>query len=523
MPTGPAGDRQGGPNGIWPVSAWSRVPRPLPDRLALFAVPAPPARADKKEAGLLSCQSKVAAKNDASGLPTCETKVSGKFSVAFAKAGVCTGVEATCESQADQCESNVASATTDTFPSRCETAKRKAAGQLANGEFGCYAKAAAKGIAVDPACIAKAVGKFGVALAKAGACPDGGSPKDLIENSCVKPSITADGGGTVTDVCPTTTTTSTTSTTTSTTSSTSTSTSSTTSTSTSTSSSTTTSSSTSTTTSTLVCGNFITKWGSLGSGDGQFSSAYVYGVAVDVSGDVYIADSNNDRVQKFDNAGMFITKWGSAGIANGQFDRPYQLAVDGSGNVYVMDSYNNRIQKFDAAGTFLTAWGVGGFGVAVDGSGNVFANSVQKFDSIGTLLTQWGSFGSGNGQFISPYHLAADASGNVYVADTGNSRIQKFDNVGTFLTKWGSPGSGDGQFNSPVGVAVDGSGNVYVTDELNYRVQKFDNTGTFVAQWGSNGNGDGQFINPTGVAVDGSGNVFVGDTGNYRIQKFGCP
>jgi len=91
-------------------------------------------------------------------------------------------------------------------------------------------------------------------------------------------------------------------------------------------------------------GTFITKWGSQGTGDGQFYSPS--GVAVDSSGNLYVADTKNHRIQKFNSNGTFITKWGSKGTGDGQFNNPYGVAIDSSGNVYVADSENNRIQKF---------------------------------------------------------------------------------------------------------------------------------------------------------------------------------
>src|SRR6185369_9060949 len=123
--------------------------------LVLAAVPA--ARADKctgaklraigkKESGLLACQAKVATNNDASGLSACQSKVMAKFAATFAKAGTCAGDQTTCEGIADGCESSVAGAFVDSFPSKCEASKRKAAGKLAKGELGCYSKAAAKGL-----------------------------------------------------------------------------------------------------------------------------------------------------------------------------------------------------------------------------------------------------------------------------------------------------------------------------------------------------------------------------------------
>jgi DNA-binding beta-propeller fold protein YncE len=290
-------------------------------------------------------------------------------------------------------------------------------------------------------------------------------------------------------------------------------------------------------------GTFLTTWGNAGSGNGQFS--HPVGVATDASGNVYVVDAGNHRIQKFDASGTFLTTWGSAGLGNGQFNfllnnpTPTGVATDGSGNVYVADTLNHRIQKFDASGTFLTTWGSAGLGngqfgyatgVATDGSGNVYVadagfgvdgrDRIQKFDASGTFLTTWGSAGSANGQFKDPLGVGTDASGNVYVADATNSRIQKFDANGVFLTTWGSARA-VGEFDSPGGVATDASGDVYVADAGNDRIQKFDASGTFLTTWGSAGSGNGQFLSgATGVATDGSGNVYVADAGNNRIQKF---
>lgn len=294
-------------------------------------------------------------------------------------------------------------------------------------------------------------------------------------------------------------------------------------------------------------------WGKLGSGDGEFDGPQ--GISVDNLGNVYVADSSNDRIQKFSKSGTFIRAWGAHGSGEGQFNAPVDIAADNSGNVYVTDFANHRIQKFGSAGNFIREWGTDGSGngqfqniagVAVDRSGNVYVSDapsgndrIQKFTTTGNFITRWGSEGSGDGQFNGPVSVAVDNADNVYVTDQSNSRIQKFKlttpcptgttqvNLGVcFITKWGTFGSGNGQFNASYGVAVDSSGNVYVADQQNHRIQKFRQDGTFATNWGTLGSAEGQFKFPLDVTVFASGvvffdeKVFVSDTSNDRIQVF---
>ncbi|HEY8185296.1 MAG TPA: immunoglobulin-like domain-containing protein [Pyrinomonadaceae bacterium] len=280
--------------------------------------------------------------------------------------------------------------------------------------------------------------------------------------------------------------------------------------------------------------SFLLKWGSTGAADGQFLTPA--GIATDTAGNVYVAEGNGNRFQKFDSGGNFLLKAGVPGDVPGGFVSPSGVAVDSLGNIYVSDSFTDRVSKFSSTGTFVLSWGgsgsgdgkfLGASGVAIDSADNIYVSDannhrIQKFTSGGTFLTKWGSNGSGDGQFNGPLGLATDLSSNVYVADTGNNRIQKFTSAGIFTTKWGTAGSGNGEFSSPNGVSVDPSGTVYVADTANSRIQSFSSTGTFIDAFGSPGTGDGQFNSPQDVAADAFGNVYVADTGNDRVQKFGA-
>ena len=290
---------------------------------------------------------------------------------------------------------------------------------------------------------------------------------------------------------------------------------------------------------------FITTWGSFGSGSSQMTVPS--GVAVDSFGNIVVVDSNNHRVLTFDSGGTLLANWGSLGSTPGLLAFPKGIAISQGGIFYIADQSNNRVQKFDASGQFISMWG--GFGVpegiALDSASNVYVteingNRVRKFDLNGVQLMSWGIPGSGDGQFNGPYGIAVDLAGDVYVVERNNQRVQKFTSNGQFLRKWGthcllSNGSGcvdsdgagplalgDGQFHNPHGVSVDQDGNVYIVDRGNHRVQKFDSTGGFISKWGSNGNGPGQFFEPNYLALDGMLNAYISDTGNHRMEKFGC-
>lgn len=242
------------------------------------------------------------------------------------------------------------------------------------------------------------------------------------------------------------------------------------------------------------------------------------GVAVDSSGNVYVADNGNNVIRKVSPAGVVTTLAGQtlAGYANGtgsaaQFNSPHGVAVDSLGNVYVADTGNNVIRQITPAGVVTT-----------------FAGSLTAGKADGTGFAA---------QFCGPQGLAIDSSNNIYVADSCYSSIRKVTPAAAVTTLAGGVSSGyfdatgsAALFNQPEGVAVDGLGNVYVTDFKNTKVRMVTPTGIVSTLVGGAfttaaiGLADGPvtlgaFYWPQGIAVDSSGNIYLADTSGNKIRK----
>lgn len=286
---------------------------------------------------------------------------------------------------------------------------------------------------------------------------------------------------------------------------------------------------------------FVKKWGSRGTGDGQFMR--IHDIDFNPSETrLYAIDRDGNRIQVFDKNGTFLFKWGSKGTGDGQFTVPYSVDVVANGNVWVADRGNHRIQEFDKDGKFLFKFGSFGSGpgqfnnprmVAVDKDMKYLYvadsknNRIQKFFTNGTFVKSWGTLGSGHGQFILPVTIIMDSKGNLIVNDRGTNRVQKFDPNGTFILTFGSTGKGDGQFAEVEHMTTDKYDNIYVNDPQSGpngsgmpRIQKFDTNGHFITKWGSFGSRDGQFVDPEHNAVDSEGNVYITDRKNNDIQVF---
>ena len=327
------------------------------------------------------------------------------------------------------------------------------------------------------------------------------------------------------------------------------------------------------------------------------------GIAVDGSGNVYITDTDNNRIRKLDTSGIITTIAGRGNHQNSGFEgdggpaiaallhSPRGIAVDGAGNVYFADTGNRRIRKVDAAGVITTIAGDGNrpavktssfggdggaatagqlsfpYGVAVDGAGNIYIadaglnSRIRKVDAAGIITTFAGTGTEGyrgdggpavEAQLHYPSGVAADSAGNVYIADTGHSRVRKVDAEGT-ITAFAGDGIGErqpppdeiarGRFgdggdggpaveaavSDPIGLAADRTGNVYIA--TGRRIRKVDAAGTIstIAGGGAiDDHGDGGDGSPatavelgrtTNVAVDAAGNIYIAEVGKDRIRK----
>jgi hypothetical protein len=305
--------------------------------------------------------------------------------------------------------------------------------------------------------------------------------------------------------------------------------------------------------------------GRQGAGAGQFD--HVTGVATDTSGDVYVVEEGGNRIDEFSAAGAFIKAYGwgvldgmnqfetctttcqqgIAGAGVGELDGPTGVATDSSGDVYVADFGNSRIDEFSAAGKFIEAYGWG------------VADGASQFETC-TTTCQHGIAGAGAGELRGPIGVATDSSGDVYVADQADNRIDEFSAAGAFIEAYGwgvsdgasqfetctstcqagIAGAGAGQLNLIYGVATDTSGDVYVADGPNARIDEFSAAGAFIeaygwgvsdgasqfetctstCQGGLSGGGAGSFNYPHGVATDSSGDIYVADSADDRIEEF---
>jgi len=290
-------------------------------------------------------------------------------------------------------------------------------------------------------------------------------------------------------------------------------------------------------------------------GNGGFSGPI--GVALDSSGNLYVADTGNHRIEKFSTTGAFqgslgwVSTAGGAGCTTpgipttgwctstaagfssnsniGGLHSPHGITLDTSGNIYVADYGNNRVQAYTSSGAVTGASGL----VSTTGTGCTAGNNPSTWCVSGST-TQF-SAGTGNGAFSNPTWVYFNsATSHIYVSDNGNNRIQSLNPLGAYFQQFGGGGNGAGQFNGPMQSTTDASGNYYIVDQNNSRLEKFNSSFAFqgslggydvaLSNWYSGNSGfqsgsvDGEFTQPYFTALDNSGNLYVSDDPSRVIK-----
>ncbi len=276
---------------------------------------------------------------------------------------------------------------------------------------------------------------------------------------------------------------------------------------------------------------FVSSFGQKGSGEGQFHQPG--GIAVGPLGMVYVADTGNDRVQKFDLKGNYHSEVGGFGWEDARFNEPVGLATPRGLKIYVADSRNDRIQIFGPHLQLLAVVGgrdvegphplasLGGIAVSLDGEifvSDTDADQIIQISSYSTTDRTFGGYGYGSGKLRRPLGITVGEKGDVYVSDGENGRVAIFDAFGSF--KWSL---GDGSLSEPSGLCLGPKQTLFVADTGHHRIIVYDlKNKTFVDRFGGPraGADPDAFNQPRGVAMGPNDVLYVLDSGNSRVQMF---
>ncbi len=268
---------------------------------------------------------------------------------------------------------------------------------------------------------------------------------------------------------------------------------------------------------------YQSSFGIRGVEEGQFIGPS--GMALDGSGDLWVADSGNDRVEKYSPEGEYLASLGGSGSGEGKLLDPAAVAVDASGNVWVADAGNSRVEEFGPGGSFIRDLGSAGTGegqfsgagpqgIAIDAGGSILVTDpgghrIEKFDSSGKFTEALGS-----SSLSEPSGLAVGPGGRIWVADASGDKVVAFEEGGQLLRSFGEEGEAEGELKGPSAVAVSAEGKVFVADTGNGRVQEFSEAGSFLHEFGSREGIKGRFGAPMGLAADREGEVWVAAVAN---------
>ncbi len=256
-------------------------------------------------------------------------------------------------------------------------------------------------------------------------------------------------------------------------------------------------------------------------------------IAIGDEGKMYLLETSSSLLFGYDadNYDSFVLMIGGLGSGEGQFMLPSEVAVDFLGNIYVSDTGNHRVQKFDDAGNFIREFSIGpewqpsSIAVGPLPEMNVYVFNqenyrLNKFDSEGNFVGGWDVIIAGSGQ---QKGIAIDDEENIYVTEEHNNIIIKFDSEGNFLSQWGREGRLDepGYLHTPVSIAVDSAGMVIVADkalEADNKIVVFDREGNFVLEFGPHGSGLGSLIVAQDIAIAPDNTIYIID--RTRLQVF---
>lgn len=274
------------------------------------------------------------------------------------------------------------------------------------------------------------------------------------------------------------------------------------------------------------------------------------GIDIAPDGTIYVADSLNHRIQQFSSDGLLLNVWGVFANAQekdapgGTFNEPWDVAVAEDGSIFVADTFNHRIQKFDSTGRFINMWGVfaqgespesfwGPRGIAIDDKGNVFVTDtgnkrVVVFDANLEYKTQFGGGGFEQGQFDEPVGITINSTGHIIIADTWNRRVQIFESdesandftpIGSFdISAW----YGQGIDNKPY-LTTDMEGNIFLSDPEIGRILKFSPDGEYMLGYQDLNISEDLIGYPYGMDIDEAGNLWFSDASSNVLSYLTNP
>lgn len=285
--------------------------------------------------------------------------------------------------------------------------------------------------------------------------------------------------------------------------------------------------------------SWSSSFGGSGTGNGQFNRPGA--MAVDAQGNLWVVDSNGNRLEKFTEGGVWVSQIKPETSSKCALSRPTAVAINAAGDLWVTDSGHKRVVELSPAGACLGEFGGAGTtegkfagsgpeALAIDYHGNIwvadtYGGRLEKFNENGVYVRSVATKGEGPGQLRQPDGIAIAPGGNVFVTDWEDDKVVEYGQGGKYIRQFGSMGSGPGQLQHPAGITVDSRGDVWVPDQNDGRVEEFDQGGEYLGSFGAKGSESSQFelTYPTGIVTDANGDLWVTNAGRNQVEKWVSP